>query len=270
MTGTPAAHEALAALTLDIAREAAAYVTSARPPGRVPVAQTKSSPTDPVTEIDRATEELIRARIAAARPGDGVVGEEGEAVAGDSGVVWVVDPIDGTVNFMYGIPAFAVSIGVEIDGVVEVGCVVNAATKEEYTAVRGNGAYARTPGGEPVRLAAQAPPALSHALVGTGFNYVLATRLHQARAVTSLLEHVRDIRRGGSAALDLCALAQGRLDAYVEQGLKPWDLAAGGLVAAESGVVLAGLTGRPDERLTMAAPTALAAEYFATVRACGF
>jgi len=260
----------LARIALTAARAAAAYIRAARPAGRVAAAQTKSSPTDPVTLIDQAAEKLIRESIGAERPHDGFLGEEGGGTAGSSGVVWVVDPIDGTVNFMYGIGAYAVSIGAEIDGTVEAGCIVNVVTGEEYTAVRGAGAFARTGDGAPARLAAHSPPSLSHALVGTGFNYVVDIRLHQARAVTALLAHVRDIRRNGSAALDLCAVAEGRLDAYVEQGLKPWDLAAGGLIARESGVRLAGLGADPDERLTIAAPEPIAEEFFRLVRTCGF
>ncbi|MGH3423529.1 MAG: inositol monophosphatase family protein [Nocardioidaceae bacterium] len=266
-----ALHGELAALALETARAAADFIRGERPEGRVEVADTKSSPTDVVTVIDRGTEKLIQERILARRPGDGFLGEEGGERDGTSGVLWVVDPIDGTVNFIYGIPAYAVSIGASVDGVVEVGCVIDVASGEEFTAVTGAGSYRRPrPDADPVRLAAKTPPALGHALVATGFNYVLDVRLRQAEAVVPLLAAVRDIRRTGSAALDLCGLADGRLDAYVEQGLKPWDLAAGGLVASEAGVVLSGLDGPPDERLTMAAPAALAEEFFALVRSCGF
>ena len=263
--------EELATLALRTAREAAAYITEKRPPGRVEVAQTKSSPTDVVTEIDQGTEALIRDRIAAARPDDGFVGEESEATTGSSGVVWIVDPIDGTVNFVYGLPGYAVSIAAAVDDVVRVGCVINVVSGEEFSAVLGAGAVRRDGIDQPDEpLAAQAPPGLSHALVGTGFNYVLEVRRSQAAAVAKLLEHVRDIRRNGSAAIDLCSVAAGRLDAYVEQGLKPWDLAAGGLIARESGVELAGLESEPNERLTIAAPRGMAKEFFALVRVSGF
>ncbi|MFY0407887.1 inositol monophosphatase family protein [Solicola sp. PLA-1-18] len=262
---------ALGDLALEVAREAAVFVADQRPVGRVDVAQTKSSPTDVVTAIDQSTEQLVRDRLEAARPGDGFLGEEGGLQPGTSSVVWVVDPIDGTVNFVYGIPHYAVSIGAEVDGEMVAGVVIDVVKGEEWTAVLGEGAYlAAHAGAERRRLQATAPPSLSQALVGTGFSYVLETRLAQAAAVTRLLAHVRDVRRIGSAALDLCALADGRLDAYVEQGLKPWDLAAAGLVARESGVLMSGVDGGPDERLTVAAPAAIDEEFCAVVRACGF
>lgn len=255
-----------------VAVEAADFVRISRPAGRVEVAATKSSPTDAVTEIDRATEDLIRDRLAAARPDDGFLGEERDDVVGTSGVDWVVDPIDGTVNFVYGIGAYGVSIAARIDGIVVAGCVVNVATGDRYGAVLGGGAWKtrdheqapRTP------LHAPVPHSVAQALVATGFSYRPEIRAAQARAMTHLLPQVRDIRRIGSAALDLCGLAEGLYDAYVEQGLKPWDLAAGALVAAEAGIVLEGLDGPPDERLVMAAHPLICREYFALVRACDF
>jgi myo-inositol-1(or 4)-monophosphatase len=249
--------------------EAAAFVRDSRPDGRVDVADTKSSATDVVTELDRACELLIRDRILTARPGDGFVGEEGDDVAGSSGVDWVVDPIDGTVNFVHGIPAYAVSIAARRDGVVVAGHVVNIATGVEWGAVLGAGAW-RHEGDRRRVLQAAAPVPLSQAIVATGFHYVPEIRAGQAAAVTRLLPQIADIRRIGSAALDLCALAEGQYDAYVEQGLHAWDRAAGGLVATESGLVVAGLHGEPDERMVMATHPDVAAEYFDVVRACGF
>lgn len=261
--------ETLHALAERVAVEAAAFVRDSRPAGRVEVAATKSSPTDVVTELDRATEDLIRARIGAERPDDGFVGEEGDDLVGTSGVDWVVDPIDGTVNFVYGIGAYGVSIAARVDGEVVAGCVVNVATGETYGAVLGAGAWkVGAEGREP--LHAPQPHSVAQALVATGFSYRPEIRAAQAAAMVQLLPQVRDIRRIGSAALDLCGLAEGRYDAYVEQGLKPWDLAAGALVAAEAGVVLEGLDGPPDERLVMAAHPLICREYFALVRACGF
>ena len=258
---------------LDLARsvglEAAAFVQDSRPTGRVDVAATKSSPTDVVTEIDRATEDLIRSRILAARPDDGFVGEEGEDLIGASGVDWVVDPIDGTVNFVYGIGAYAVSIAARVDGEVVAGYVVSVPTGESYGAVRGEGSW-RYDGEERIVLAAPRPHSVAHALVATGFNYQPDIRAKQAAAMALFIPQVRDIRRIGSAALDLCGLADGKYDAYVEEGLHPWDLAAGGLVAAEAGLVLAGLDGPPDLRMVMAAHPSIAEEYFALIRACGF
>jgi myo-inositol-1(or 4)-monophosphatase len=259
----------LLAVARDVGREAADFVQRSRPSGRVDVAATKSSPTDDVTEIDRASEELIRTRILDLRPDDGFVGEEGRDVQGTSGVEWIVDPIDGTVNFIYGIPAYAVSIAAAVDGTVVAGYVINVVAGEEWAAVRGEGAW-QLDGDRRHRLAAPDPPALAHALVGTGFHYVPQIRATQAAAVAQLLPQVRDIRRTGSAALNLCEVAAGRLDAFVEQGLQPWDRAAGGLVATEAGLVVRGLEGEPDERLVMAAHPAMAEEYFAVFRACGF
>jgi myo-inositol-1(or 4)-monophosphatase len=261
--------DVLLALAREVGLEAASFVARSRPEGRVDVAATKSSPTDAVTEIDRASEALIRERILARRPQDGFVGEEGDDRQGESGVDWIVDPIDGTVNFVYGIPCYAVSIAAAVDGVVVAGYVVNIASGEEWAAVRGGGAW-RLDGDERHRLVAPEPPILEHALIGTGFHYVPEIRASQAAAVAQLLPQVRDIRRSGSAALNLCELAAGRLDAFVEQGLMPWDRAAGGLVATEAGLVVSGLDGEPDERLVMAAHPAMAEEYFGLVRACGF
>jgi myo-inositol-1(or 4)-monophosphatase len=261
--------EELLALARAVGREAADFVARSRPVGRVDVAATKSSPTDDVTEIDRACEQLIRTRILALRPQDGFVGEEGRDVSGTSGVEWIVDPIDGTVNFIYGLPAYAVSIAAAIDSSVVAGYVVNIPSGEEWAAVRGEGSW-RLDGDERHRLVAPDPPVLAHALVGTGFHYVPEIRARQAAAVARLLPQVRDIRRSGSAALNLCELAAGRLDAFVEQGLMPWDRAAGGLVATEAGLVVSGLDGEPNERLVVAAHPAISEEYFSLVRACGF
>ncbi|MET0446973.1 MAG: inositol monophosphatase family protein [Aeromicrobium sp.] len=261
--------EVLLALAREIGLEAAGFVRSSRPAGRVDVSSTKSSDTDVVTEIDEACERLIRERIFAARPDDGFVGEEGDDVVGTSGVDWVVDPIDGTVNFVYGIPAYAVSVAARVEGRVVAGHVVNIASGAEWGAVAGAGSWAYEGDGRRI-LAAPAVDSIAHALVATGFNYVPEVRARQAAAMASFIPQVRDIRRIGSAALDLCALAEGQYDAYLEEGLKPWDLAAGGLIAAEAGLVLSGIDGDPGERMVMAAHPAMAQEYFALVRACGF
>ncbi len=259
---------ALLALAAEVGREAAALVRELRPEGRVPVAQVKSSATDPVTEIDRASEALIRRLVAAARPDDGFLGEEGDTLVGSSEVEWVVDPIDGTVNFVYGVPAYAVSVAARRGDEVVAGFVVNVADGREWGATGGGGAFRLD--GDPRRLVAPDPPPLSHLLVATGFGYDPQVRQAQGEAVTRLLPQVRDIRRIGAASLDLCALAEGTVDAYVERGLQPWDHAAGGLIATEAGCRLAGLDGPPDARLLMGAHPDVAEEYFALVRACGF
>lgn len=260
---------ALLALARSVGLEAAQFVRESRPQGRVDVAATKSSPTDVVTEIDRATEDLIRARILTERPEDGFVGEEGEDLIGTSGVDWIVDPIDGTVNFVYGIGAYAVSIAARLGDEIVAGFVISVPTGESWGAVFGAGSW-RYAGEERIVLVAPRPESVAHALVATGFNYEPHIRAKQALAVAQLVPQVRDIRRIGSAALDLCGLAEGRYDAYVEEGLHPWDLAAGGLIASEAGIVLEGLDGPPDLRLVMATHPSIAEEYFTLVRACGF
>lgn len=260
---------ALLDLARRVAAEAVEHVRERRPAGRVGVADTKSTPTDVVTEIDRSCEDLIRQRILAARPDDAFVGEEGRDVPGTSGVEWVVDPIDGTVNFVYGIERYAVSIAARRAGVVEVGVVVNIATGETFEATAGEGAW-RVDGDRRVRLTGPPDVPLDRMLVATGFAYAAPVREHQAAAVARMLPHVRDVRRLGAAALDLADVAAGRLDAYVEQGLQEWDLAAGGLIAAEAGVVVTGPDGTPSERLVIAAPASRAAEFVALVERCGF
>ncbi|MDQ4086084.1 MAG: inositol monophosphatase [Actinomycetota bacterium] len=226
----------LLALAVDTAREAGALVARLRAATPVEVSATKSSPTDVVTASDTAAERLIRERIGADRPDDGFLGEEGGGRTGVSRVRWVVDPIDGTVNYLYGIPAYAVSIAAEVDGEVALGVVHNPVSRETWTALRGQGAWLND---RRVQAGARTDPA--QALVATGFSYDVQTRAEQGRQMARLLPRVRDIRRIGAASLDLCAVATGRVDAYVEQGLQPWDLAAGGLVAREAGARVGGL-----------------------------
>jgi myo-inositol-1(or 4)-monophosphatase len=254
----------LLALAVDTAREAADLVVRGRSSAGEQVG-TKSSPVDVVTAVDTASERLIADRLLGARPDDGLLGEEGGARTGTSGVRWVVDPIDGTVNFLYGLPAYAVSIAAEVDGVVVAGAVLNVATEELFTAVRGGGARLSAPRlPEPVALACSAPPSLDRTLVSTGFGYRSEDRRAQGVVVAELLPRVRDIRRFGSAALDLCAVAAGRVDAYYELHLNPWDHAAGALIAAEAGVVVTGLPGRPfAEPMAIAAAPSIAEPFVA-------
>jgi myo-inositol-1(or 4)-monophosphatase len=228
----------LLALAERLARETGTMLVDRRPDD-LGVAATKSSPTDIVTEMDTAAETFIVSELRRHRPDDGVLGEEGASDAGTSGVRWVIDPIDGTVNYLYRWPAWAVSIAAEVDGEVAVGVVHVPALGETYTAVRGGGARCN---GRPLRVSAAS--ALELALVGTGFGYERSRRAHQAQVLTAVLPRVRDVRRGGAASVDLCFVAAGRLDGYFERGLQPWDLAAGGLVAAEAGAVVGGLAGR--------------------------
>jgi myo-inositol-1(or 4)-monophosphatase len=217
------------------------------------VAGTKTSGTDVVTEADLAVEGLLVSRLQAARPGDTVLGEEhGESTAraeAKASLRWVVDPIDGTVNYLYGRAGWAVSIGVEDAGGVCLGVVHAPATGETWTALRGSGAWLD---GQPLTVAPM--DSLAGALVATGFGYRADRRAHQAQVLAEVLPLVRDIRRAGAASLDLCAVASGRVDAYYEKGLQPWDLAAGGLVAQESGALVGGLRGQPaSAAMTVAA-----------------
>jgi myo-inositol-1(or 4)-monophosphatase len=253
-------------LAVSTAREAGALIVEGRR-GQVHVADTKSSPTDVVTDNDVASERLIRDRILAARPDDGFVGEEGESIEGRSGVRWVADPIDGTVNYLYGIPQYAVSIAAEEGGRSVAGAVLDATSGELFTAVRGGGAFRD---GEPVVVSSTTE--LSHTLVGTGYHYRSDVRAHQAAELARLLPRIRDVRRLGSAALDLCYVACGRLDAYVERGLRPWDLAAARLVVEEAGGLVEGVArDEPSELITMAAPRGTLADAFrAELVACGF
>ncbi|OWV02586.1 inositol monophosphatase [Micromonospora wenchangensis] len=253
MTGsTPTARELLG-IAVAVAREAAGTAARMRAEG-VSVAATKSTATDVVTAADRAVERQVLAALRAVRPDDVVLGEEyGGAEAGTGGVRWVVDPIDGTVNYLYGLPYCAVSLAAEVDGRVVAGVVRNVSTGEEWTATAGGGAWR-----DGRRLRCSTETELGQALVATGFGYDAGRRRHQARVVAELIGDVRDIRRMGAAALDLCLAAEGRVDAYYEKGLAAWDLAAGGLVAAEAGLRVTGLDGRPaGPDLVIAAPPAL-------------
>ncbi|MEY9872644.1 myo-inositol-1(or 4)-monophosphatase [Streptacidiphilus sp. MAP12-33] len=249
-------HQTLYAELLDVAVEAAARAGVLLKDGRpadLGVAATKSSAVDVVTEMDLAAEKLITEILAERRPDDGLLGEEGASRVGTSGVRWVIDPLDGTVNYLYGLPAWAVSIAAELDGEVVVGVVEIAPRGERVQAVRGQGA---TLNGQ--ALAVRTAPPMDRALIGTGFGYLRDRRAHQAEVVAALLPRVRDIRRGGSAAVDLCDVAAGRLDGYYERGLNPWDYSAGALIAAEAGALVSGRPGLPaSPELTVAAPTGL-------------
>jgi fructose-1,6-bisphosphatase/inositol monophosphatase family enzyme len=219
-------------------------------------ASAKSSPTDLVTDVDRSSEALIVSSLLKARPDDSILGEEGSSRQGSTPVTWVIDPLDGTINYLYGIPVFAVSVAASVGGRSVVGVVYDPMAEETFAASEGDGASLN---GEKLRLVASGRP-LAEALVGTGFSYLSATRAAQARVLSVVLPEVRDIRRGGSAALDLCSVACGRLDAYFESGLKPWDLAAGGLVAREAGASLDALDGlTPESPMIVAAAPGLQA-----------
>jgi myo-inositol-1(or 4)-monophosphatase len=242
----------LLSVALEAASRAGRLLREGRPDD-LGVAATKSSPIDVVTEMDLAAEKLITSFLSERRPEDGLLGEEGASTAGTSGVRWVIDPLDGTVNYLYGLPTWAVSIAAELDGETVVGVVEAPQRGETYRAVRGAGAFA---GSRRLRCRPAAP--LERSLVATGFNYVTAVRTRQAELAARLIPAVRDIRRGGSAAIDLCDVAAGRLDAYYERGLNPWDLAAGDLIAREAGALTGGRPGaRPSYELTVAGTPAV-------------
>lgn len=246
--------ERLSALAAGIAKAAGTLILdTAAGTGRSALragAETKSSRTDLATAADRASERLVREALAAARPDDGVLGEEEGSSSGRSGLTWVVDPLDGTTNFVYGFPAWAVSIALRDESEVVVGVVHDPERDETYTAWRGGGAFL-----DGVRLRRGAAGPLSEALCATGFGYSAERRALQARLLPTVLPAVRDIRRAGSAALDLCWVACGRLDAFYEAGLKPWDGAAGCLIAEE-----AGAASRTVDGLVPDAPTLVVAD----------
>jgi myo-inositol-1(or 4)-monophosphatase len=236
--------EALATEAAAFVRRRRAEVFGAAPagPGAGPASgavRSKTTPTDPVTVVDTDTERLLRDRLAQLRPGEPILGEEGggptdpTATPADT-VTWVLDPIDGTVNFVYGIPAYAVSVGAQVNGVSVAGAVADVVGRRIYSAAKDLGAHFIDEHGTHVLRCADVDD-LSMALLGTGFGYAIGRRATQAALLAQLLPVVRDVRRIGSAALDLCMVAEGRLDAYYEHGLQVWDGAAGALIAAEAG-----------------------------------
>lgn len=249
----------LVQLAIDVAREAGALARHRREEG-VQIAATKSALADIVTAADREVEALIRSRLAAARPDDGFYGEESGAEAGTSSVTWVVDPIDGTVNYAYGIPAYAVSIAA-VDGEPDptrwralAGAVYAPMLDELFHATARGGAWLTSGGGAPHRLTVHAHAPEAGGLIATGFGYDPATHVGDLARLQRVMPLARDIRRIGSASLDLCYVAAGRLDGYFERGLNPWDHAAGALIVEEAGGRVGGIPGgRPGNDLTIAA-----------------
>lgn len=246
-----APHPDLVAELLDIAERAARTAVELVGDHRPATLEldTKSSDTDMVTQMDRAAEAAIRAVISESRPGDVVMGEEMGDGAGPQvddaareQVVWWVDPIDGTTNYVYDHPGWNVSIAAAIGGTVVAAVVADPTHGRTYTATLGGGARCSD---RPGPLAVEQPPTLDQALVATGFDYVAERRHRQGLVVAELLPRVRDIRRMGAAALDLCSVAAGRVDAYYEAGLSTWDFAAGALIATEAGARVGGLDGGP-------------------------
>ena len=258
----------LESIAREVAREAGELAHRLRAAG-VAIAATKSALADIVTEADREVEALIRERLTAARPGDGFLGEESGAEAGETAVTWVVDPIDGTVNYAYGIPSYAVSIAAvtgEPDPSrwqVVAGVVRNPASGEEFHAALGEGAWLGD-----VRLAVNDPVGAAGALLGTGFGYDPATHEGDLARVMRVMPLARDIRRIGSAALDLSFVAAGRLDGYFERGINAWDHGAGELLVREAGGVFRrSLEPGETRALVVAAGPSLVDELFATALA---
>ena len=252
---TSPSNESLLELALSAARAAGELLREGQL--RTLKIETKSSPTDVVSEMDHASEALLNEILLGARPQDGILGEEGSSSEGTSGLRWVVDPLDGTVNYLYGLPNWAVSIGLELDGEAIVGVVHAPILGETFVGTLGGGARLLTAEGEET-LHVRACHDLASALVSTGFGYQAERRAAQAAVVAELLPRVRDIRRFGSCAIDLCWLAAGRVDAYYERGAHPWDHSAGALIAREAGARVEGLHRGPvSEALLVSAVPAI-------------
>ena len=260
-----ASEQLLEALAIDIAREAGELARRRRTEG-VAIAATKSSIADIVTDADREVEALIRARLHAERPGDGFLGEESDAAQGTSGITWVVDPIDGTVNYAYGIPAYAVSIAV-VRGEARpgrwealAGAVFSPATGEMFHAARDAGAWV-----DGTRLSVNDEPSAAGALLATGFGYDPTTHSGDLARVARVMSMARDLRRIGAASLDFAYVAAGRFDGYFERGLQPWDHAAGALLVEEAGgrFIRLDMEDNPDRALFVAAGPAIFDSLFA-------
>lgn len=232
--------------------------------GRREVVATKSSSSDIVTQMDQGSERLLVEHILAARPDDGIIGEEGSDRQGSTGVTWVIDPLDGTVNYLYGFPAWAVSVGVLVDGVPTHGVVHAPALRTVWHGTAGESAFVNS---QPIR--GGDVQTLSAALIATGFGYEASVRAIQGGIVAELLPRVRDIRRAGAAAVDLCWVAQGVLDAYFERGTHLWDRAAAIAICEGAGIRVGGFDGPAEDRMTIAANPALFDELHDTLRSLG-
>lgn len=254
-------------VAVDIARSAASLVQRMRHEAVSGLVDTKSTITDVVTAADRASEQLVRDRLAVLRPGEAVIGEEEGGTAAVSGLTWVVDPIDGTVNYLYGFPYYAVSLAAQLDGESVAGVVIEPVSGRVWTAARGYGSYL-----DGVRLGVSSATRLDLSLVGYGFGYSPSRRQRQADTWSLMATRVRDIRRAGAASLDLCAVAAGWLDAYAEHALGRWDWAAGALVASEAGAVISLPGSDPELGLdaTFAATPGIAVELRAALVESGF
>ena len=239
-------------LAVRVAADAAALLVDGLSRARTTV-ETKSSGTDMVTEMDRAAESLIVEGLLSARPDDGILGEEGTDRSGSTGVRWVIDPLDGTTSYLYRQAGFAVSVGVQVGDTSVAGVVHDPLHGDVFTATVGGGAFRN---GAAISVSSETD--LGRSLVATGFSYEPVRRQRQAEALTKLIPHIRDIRRLGAASVDLCSVACGRVDAYYERGLHPWDHVAGALIAREAGAVVGHIDGGPESYdFTLAAPPPL-------------
>ncbi len=228
--------------------------------GAIEGLDSKTSATDPVSDADRASEAMLVDLITTERPDDGILGEEGADRVSRSGLRWVIDPLDGTVNYLYQLDNFAVSVAVEDSDGALVGVVHNPTNGRTYHAIRGQGAAV-----DGRRLRVNDPVVMEKALLATGFGYTADRRAAQGRLIGELLPQIRDIRRIGSSALDLCTVAAGAVDAYLEEGVQPWDVAAGGLIAREAGALYASVTPTGAPSGCLAAGPALFAELLVVV-----
>jgi fructose-1,6-bisphosphatase/inositol monophosphatase family enzyme len=229
--------------------------------------ESKSTPTDAVTQMDRGAEAMLVSDLLAEHPGDGVLGEEGGERRGSSGFRWVLDPLDGTINYLYRLPEWGVSVALEDQSASVLGVVVLPVLGLTYCAVRGSGAWCVRDGAAAAVHASECAD-VSRALVATGFAYSASRRAEQGQVAAALLPSVRDLRRSGAAVVDFCRVAAGQVDAFYERGLNRWDFAAGALIAREAGAVVRGSSGpEPDEVLGFASAPGIADELYRLVTA---
>lgn len=255
---------------LDRARRAAAAAAELllSPPADL-IVESKSTPTDAVTVMDKRSEQLLVSLLLEGRESDGILGEEGSDRPGTSGYRWVIDPIDGTVNYLYGLPGWSVAVGLEYEGDPIIGVVAVPTYGVTYFGAKGLGSY-RECGDTTQRVQPSQITEMSMALTATGFGYAAERRAFQAEILQTMLPEIRDIRRAGSAAVDICWVADGSVDAFYEKGLNPWDFTAAAVIASEAGVVLAGLDGRaPNPDLTIAANPILFTKFHDRLKALG-
>jgi myo-inositol-1(or 4)-monophosphatase len=223
--------------------------------------ESKSTAIDIATQMDKKAEKFIMESLLAARPDDGIIGEEGSSVESKSGITWVIDPLDGTVNYLYGLPGWNISIAAKDQSGVIAAVVYAPTINSLWKATKGGGAFLNNK-----KIKCNDPVNLNLALIATGFSYDLELRKEQGDRIQRLIPQIRDLRRNGAAAVDLCYVAMGAVDAYFENSLKEWDFAAGGLIATEAGAVISGRTGgAPDGDMVVCAGPSLHAQLLAQI-----